>query len=188
MQKKKTIDAWKMKKWITIIAPKSFDEKELGHAITVSSEGILNRTIKKSLRDITGNISHQNVGLYFKISEIKGEKANTAVVGHELGRGYIGREIKRMSGIVKVVLDLNTKDKYKMRITILAFSRRGMSSTQLKAIRKKVSEAVLKKAIKTQFEKLFQEIVFGKLSSELFKEIKPIYPVNRVEIIKSTVL
>lgn len=185
--KKKKVDTWKTKKWYKIVAPPSFNEKELGETPSSEPKSLVGRTIKVTLGELTEKRAQQYVGLTFKVDKISGEHAQTTIVGHELQRGYIGRQARRMKSVVKAIFEVKTKDKKEVEIQVLCLARAGMDAKQEKGVREKMVQLVTADAKKKSFEKLFQEIVFGKLSAELFAEVKKIFPVTRTEITKSVV-
>ena len=188
VKKKKTVDRWKTKRWYALNAPKCFEEKPIGHTVASDPSQAAGRVVKATLKEITGNMSHQSIGLRFKISDVRGESASTEVLGHEMQRGYIMRQLKRMRSIINAIFTVKTKDGYSVRITAIAFARKKMTVSQESAIRKIIIEGISKQAGKTSFDKLFQEMAFGKISGDLFKDIKKIYPVARIEVTKSRVL
>jgi len=187
-KKKKTVDRWKTKKWYSIVAPKCFDEKVLGQTVASDPAQITGRIVKATLKDITGNMPHQSMGLRFKVVDVKAESAHTQIIGHEIQRGYIMRQLKRMRSIITAIFPVKTKDGYTVMLTVIAFGRGKMTVNQEAAIRKIIVDSVTEKAAKTNFEKLFQEMVFGKVSSDIFKDVRKIYPVNRLEVRKSRVI
>ncbi|MCD6522933.1 MAG: 30S ribosomal protein S3ae [Candidatus Diapherotrites archaeon] len=188
VRKKKTADRWKTKKWYTLLAPKCFEEKEIGQTVASEPKQIVGRIIRTPLNVITGNISQQSMILKFRVVDVKGEYGKTAIAGHEIQRGYMERLVRRMHSIVTAIGPVTTKDGYTLQITSVAIARNKMASTQRKAIRKVMYDYIKTKASKMKLDKFFQEMIFGKVSSEIAKEIKKIYPVSRVEIKKSRII
>lgn len=186
-KRKKKVDTWKTKKWHTLLAPSCFDEKELGETLTSEKGSLVGRTIKISLGEITEKRSQQHIGLIFKVYKVEGEKAYTEIKGHEIQRGYIGRLSKRMKSVVRAIFDVKTKDGKILQVQTLCLARVGMNKNQEKAVRKEMEDIVKNKANKSTLDKFFQEIVFGKLSSEIFSRVKKIFPVMRVEVTKTKV-
>ncbi len=187
-KKKKTVDTWKTKKRFIIAAPKAFEEKELGQTVANKPEELIGRTVKSTLRQITGNISHQHVQLKFKVTDVKGQTANTEVIGEEIQRGYIGRQTRRMKAIVPAIFRVQTKDKKKLQITALAFGRNSMRIGQKKDMRKKMIEMIDDITTKIGYHKFMQEAVYAKISAAIIKDLKKIYPMQRVDIIKVRLL
>ena len=187
MATKRKVDTWKTKKWYKIIAPPSFNEKELGETPSAEPKKLVGRTIKVTLGELTEKRSQQYVGLTFQVHKVTGEHAYTTIIGHELQRGYIGRQARRMKSLVKAIFNVTTKDKQEVEVQVLCLARGGMDETQEKAVRKKIEEVVTAEAKKKAFEEFFQEVVFGKTSAEVFAKVKKIFPITRTEITKSKV-
>ncbi len=187
-KKKKSVDTWKTKKWFIIAAPKAFEGKELGQTIATKPEELIGRAVKSTLRQITGNISHQHVQLRFKVMDVKGQTVNTEVIGNEIQRGYIGRQTRRMKSLVPAIFRVQTKDKKKLQITALAFGRHSMRIGQKKDMRKKMVELITDIAKENSYHKFVQEAVYAKVSATIIKDLKKIYPIQRVELIKVRLL
>lgn len=185
MATKRKVDTWKTKKWYKIVAPPSFNEKELGETPTSDTDKLVGRTIRTTLGELTEKRSQQYVGLTFQVHKITGEHAYTTIIGHELQRGYIGRQARRMKSVIKAIFDVTTKDKRQVEVQVLCLARGAMNKNQEKAVREKMIEVVKAEAKKAPFEKFFQEAVFGKLSTEIFTKVKKLFPITRIEITKS---
>ena len=88
-RKASTSDTWKKKKWFKIIAPKVLNQKEIGETLALEGENLIGRKIMPSLRDTTGNIRQGHVKIALQISDVKGDHANTKLIGHEIQRDYL---------------------------------------------------------------------------------------------------
>jgi small subunit ribosomal protein S3Ae len=187
-KKKKKVDTWKTKKWYTLIAPPVFDEKNLGETLAPDASSLKGRTIKVSLGELLGKRSQQYIGLEFEITEVKKDKAFTSVKAHKIQRGYLGRQARRMKTLISTVIPVKTKDGKKLQLQVLCLSKGKMDQKQRKAIREMTVKFLTGKANKTPFEKLFQDIIFGKASTELSSKVKKIYPIYRLEVTKTKIL
>lgn len=187
-RKGKTVDTWKTKRWYKIVAPKSFEGKEIGEAVSSDPKLLFGRVIRTTLREITGNIPHQNIQLKFKVVDVKGESLETEAVGFELSRSYVGRQTRRMHTLITAITDVTTKDGYKLRLKAVSFGHGDTRLAQKKEIRRIMGELMGATAAKSTFEKLLQEIIYGKVGTELFKPVKKIYPVSKTEVIKCKLL
>lgn len=187
-KKSRVVDTWKTKRWYTIRAPKAFEEKELGKAISSDPKLLIGRSIKTTLRDITGNIPHQNITIKLKVTDVKGESLTTKLAGFEFNRGYIQRQTRRMHSIITTITDATTKDGYKIRVKALSFGHGKMHVAQEKEVRRITTNRVKTFCEATPFEKIFLESIYGKLAAEIFKLVKKIYPLTKTEIIKIKIL
>ncbi|MBP1356992.1 MAG: 30S ribosomal protein S3ae [Sulfolobus sp.] len=181
-------DKWKLKKWYSIISPKLFGEVQLGTTPAAEDEQIIGRKVETTLYDLTGDFSLVHVHLYFRIIKNEENKAYTSFIGHELSRDYIRSLIRRKSSKIDAIIDVTTKDGYVLRVKSLALTTYRCHRSQKTAIRKIMWDLVKKKAESMTFEEFIQELVFGKLSNEMFDSAKKIYPLRKVEIEKSKVL
>jgi|ECHhosMinimDraft_1075155.scaffolds.fasta_scaffold00235_9 small subunit ribosomal protein S3Ae len=181
-------DKWRAKKWFPIMAPKNFGEVQLGVTPAYSPESALGRKVETTLYELSGDTSLIHVHLYFKAVTNSGERLNTAFVGHELSRDYIRSLIRRKSSKVNIVTDVVTKDGYTLRLKGLALTTYRCHRSQRTALRNIMADLLRKRAEESTFDQLVQEIVFGKLSNDIFEAGKKIYPLRKVEMEKSKVL
>ena len=181
-------DKWKMKKWYTVIAPPVFGEVSVGTTPVDESEKLIGRVIEATLYDITGDYTQVHIKLRFQIINVENNLAKTRFKGHELARDYIKVLTRRKSSKIQGIFNVETKDGYGLRITVMTFTSFRAKSSQKKAIRKIMEKLIKKKASEQTFEELIQSILFDKLNSEIFQEAKKIYPLRKIEIYKSKLL
>ncbi|MFH1447892.1 MAG: 30S ribosomal protein S3ae [Candidatus Micrarchaeota archaeon] len=188
MVKGRTVDKWKTKSWYTVYAPEILEGKEIGKVPASEDKALINRIIKISLAELTGDFSQTYTSVQFRIHSVKGKSAQTYLIGHELARGYLKTLVRRGRTVLNVVQDVVTKDGVVVRVKTVAFTVRRVSTPIAKAIRAEVDACVSEKAKEMTFSQLEQEIIFGKFSSRIFNRVKKIVPMRRVEIRKTEVL
>ena len=181
-------DKWKMKKWFTIVTPKTFGEIVLGSTPAYDVNQTIGRKIETTLYDLTGDYSMVYVHLYFKVIGLEGDKLMTRFVGHELSRDYIRSLVRRKSSKIDAITDVTTKDGYSLRVKGLALTTYKAHVSQKTEIRKIIWDILSKKASESTFDEFVQDIVFGKLSNDIFETAKKIYPLRKVELEKTKVL
>lgn len=186
-KKAKTLKA-QPKAWITVLAPKYFGFTELGKTPTPSPERVAGRTLWTTLYSITNDFSHQHIKLCFQVIKIEGDKAYTIFKGHELARDYIRSLVRRGSSRIDSIFDVETKDGYQLRIFMLAVTVKRAKTSQKSAIRAIMRKVVEERASQLNFEDFVQELVLGKTSSDAYNEAKKIYPLRKVEAMKSKLL
>ena len=71
----------KGKQWFGIIAPKYFDEKEIGKTISAVPEALIGKTVDVSAVELTNDINKYYLKLKFKITSVDGDKAFTQFYG-----------------------------------------------------------------------------------------------------------
>ena len=184
VKKRKTADSWKKKEWYTIHSPKNFEEKEIGMTPAIEPEKLANRIIRTSLREITGNIGHQFISMHFRVVDVKGKGAHTEFDGFELVREYLRRNVRRRRSMIRVVREITTKDNKKASVTVFTFTARKVDTSKKDLIRKTMIRAIDRIASENDFESLVQKMLFGSMATDIFKEVRNIAQIKRVEIAK----
>ncbi|MEM2904831.1 MAG: 30S ribosomal protein S3ae [Candidatus Bathyarchaeia archaeon] len=181
-------DKWRAKKWYTVFAPSYFGEVELG-SIPVS-EGFtpVGRAIETTLYDVTKDFSHQNIGISFQVTDVQGSKASTIFKGHEYARDYLRSIVRRGSTRVDDIFDVTTKDGYRLRLSILACTPRRINSTQSTSLRHMMEKVSYAKAQELLYDQFVQEVVLGKLASDIYNEGKKVVPLRHVGVRKSRLI
>jgi small subunit ribosomal protein S3Ae len=75
-----------------------------------------------------------------------------------------------------------------MKIHVLAITIKRAKSSQQRYIRETVEKLVVDAAAQKNFVELVEDIIGGKLASYVYHETKKIYPLKRVEVIKTKVI
>jgi small subunit ribosomal protein S3Ae len=70
----------------------------------------------------------------------------------------------------------------------MATTLKRTQSSKIESIRASMKEVIEQRAAKLTFDQFIQEAILGKLSSDIYKVIKKICPVRRIEIQKTKVL
>ncbi|MEM1627897.1 MAG: 30S ribosomal protein S3ae [Desulfurococcaceae archaeon] len=181
-------DKWKIKKWYEAIAPQAFGGISLGTIPADDPNKLIGRVIETTLYDITGDISQVHVKLYFQIIEIDGDKALTRFKGHELARDYMRSLVRRKSSKIQGIFDVQTRDGYVLRVTIIALTSYRCKASQKKAIRRVMKEYIMKKASELSLDDFIQNILNYKIPAEIAELARKIYPIRRVEIYKTKLI
>ncbi len=187
MAKARVVDKWKTKTWYVILAPDSFEGKEIAQVPADDDAKLLNRVVKVSLGDLTGDMTQAYTNLAFRITEVKGKSASTKLIGHELSPSYLRSLVRRRRDIVNDVVDVTTKDGAQVRVKVSLYTARKVSTPARAAVRHAIRGEIVERAKEMDFATFMQEIIFGKFSGRIYKAVKRIIPVKRVEIRKSEV-
>jgi small subunit ribosomal protein S3Ae len=184
-KKKRVRDKWRGKKWYAIVSPSYFGETELGAVPSADPEKLVGRTVDATLYDLTNDFAHQYLKMYFQITEVEGKTARTIFKGHEYSRDYLRSLVRRRTTRVDTVLGVTTKDSYRMRVGVCAFTLIRIKTSQEKTIRSIMRRIVQEKASVLTFDQFVQEIVLQKIASDVYNEAKKIAPLRHVGIRKS---
>ncbi len=178
-------DKWRGKAWYLVVAPPFFGNVELGTVPAEEPEQLVGRVIEATLYDITSDFSHQNLKLFFQINEIEGKTAHTLFKGHEYARDYLRSLVRRRTTKIDGLFNLTTKDGYKMRVAVSALTLSRVRTSQEKVIRNMMDKTVKEKAAALTLDQFVQEMVLGKIASDVYNAAKKITPLRHVGIRKS---
>ncbi len=178
-------DKWRGKAWYMVVAPPFFGNVELGTVPAEEPEQLIGRVVEATLYDITSDFSHQNLKLFFQINEVEGKTAHTMFKGHEYSRDYLRSLVRRRTTKVDGLFNLTTKDGYKMRVAISALTLSRIRTSQEKIIRGMMEKTVKEKANTLTIDQFVQEMVLGKIASDVYNEAKKVAPLRHVGIRKS---
>ena len=181
-------DTWKEKSWYTIKTPVNFEDKEIGETPAKDPELLIGRGVEVTMRELTGDFSKQYIKLRFEIDNVAGTVANTKFTGHKTTTDYVRSMIRRGTSRIDASAVVKTKDDRKLKLQVLAVTIRRAKSSQQRFMRKTIEDLLIEAAAERSFDDLVKVCVNGKLASEIYHSAKKIYPLKRVEIIKSKVI
>jgi len=187
MAKTQTKDAWKMKKWYNIFAPEVFNSVKIGTTPATEEAHVLGRIIELNLADISGDFSDpkkQRQNLFFKIDSIKGTDAQTKLIKVEAVRDFERSLVRRGNSKIEAVVTAKTRDGVKIRAKVLGLSNKKPQATKEKLIRKIFTDALIASAQQDDFAKFVQEVLYGSVAAQMYKNANKIYPMRHVTISK----
>ena len=182
---KRVRDKWRSKSWYMVVAPPYFGNVELGAVPADEPEKLVGRVIDSTLYDITSDFAHQYLKMYFQITGIDGKTAKTIFKGHEYSRDYLRSLVRRRTTKVDAKFSVTTKDGYKLQVAISAFTLSRIRTSQEKLVRAIMEKIIQGKASALTLHEFAQEIVLGKIASDIYNEAKKIAPLRHVGIRKS---
>ncbi|MEM3506629.1 MAG: 30S ribosomal protein S3ae [Candidatus Bathyarchaeia archaeon] len=185
---KKIKDKWRVKNWYTVYTPPYFGELNIASIPSADPKNLIGRVLETTLYDITGDFSHQSIKLYFLIVDVKGDRAETIMKGHEYSTDFLRSLVKRGSSRIDGIFNITTKDRYVTRASIVAFSQERIKSSQESAIRKIMRSVIEEKAKNLNYGQICQEMVLGKIGSDVYNLAKKITPLRHVGVRKSKLL
>jgi small subunit ribosomal protein S3Ae len=185
---KRVRDKWRGKAWYMVVAPPFFGNVELGSLPAEEPEQLIGRVVEATLYDITSDFSHQYLKMFFQINEIDGKTAHTLFKGHEYSRDYLRSLVRRRTTKVDGLFNLITKDGYKLRVAVSALTLSRIKTSQEKLIRNMMDETVKEKAAALTLDQFVQEMVLGKIASDVYNKAKKVAPLRHVGIRKSKLI
>jgi small subunit ribosomal protein S3Ae len=149
---------------------------------------LMGRIIDSTLYDITNDFQHQYLKMYFQVVEVDEKTAKTVFKGHEYSRDFLRSLVRRRTTRVDNLIDITTKDKYKLRLSVSAFTLSRIKTSQENSMRKLMMRIIKEKSEALTFDQFVQEVVLGKIASDIYNEAKKIAPIRHVGIRKSKLI
>jgi len=183
--KKRVRDKWRDKDWYSIVAPSYFGGTELGSVPSDDASRLVGRVVDATLYDLTNDFAHQYLKMFFQVADVEGKTARTIFKGHEYSRDYLRSLVRRKTTRIDTILNVTTKDGYQVRLAVCAFTLTRIRTTQEHEIRALMKRIVEEKGKILTFDQFVQEVVLGKIASDVYNEAKKVAPIRHAGIRKS---
>jgi small subunit ribosomal protein S3Ae len=171
-----------------VLSPPYFGSVELGSVPAEEPDKLIGRVVDSTLYDITNDFAHQYLKMRFQIAEVEGKNAKTMFKGHEYSRDYLRSLVRRRTTKVDGLFGVTTKDGFTLRVAVSAFTLSRIKTSQERVVRGIMNRIVKEKASALTMDQFAQEMVLGKIASDIYNEAKKIAPLRHVGIRGSKVL
>jgi len=178
----------KAKEWYPILAPKLFENKEIGRAMVTEPEQLIGRKVNVSLLELMNNFNKFYLKFTFKITKVNGTNAYADFVGSEVMRDYISRMVLKRVRRIDTVQNLETKDGRKVKVKSIAIISKKVKSSMEKIIRSQINEGLKREISDVNFDDFVIMLTTDELKGIILREARRIYPVRNFEIRKIEVL
>ncbi|AXI25276.1 30S ribosomal protein S3ae [Methanofervidicoccus sp. A16] len=186
--KKVAKDTWKTKVWYNIYTPQAFGGVLIGQTPANDPARVIGRVAEVSLKDLINDPAKHMIRMYFKINGVSGNNATTQFIGHDTTREYIKSLVRRRMSKITTIVDVRTKDNYKIRVKAMVLTAYRARDCHKTDIRKKTEEIIRETAKNSTFPEFVQAMLLDELSTKIYQECKKMFPLKKVEIYKSEVL
>ncbi len=183
--RRKPVDTWKLKKKFTIVAPKIFENKEVGYTFADDPKKLVGRTVDVTLAELTGDYTKMPYIFRLEIVDASEDRATTRVKGMYTERAYLSRFVRRRSSKIEHVFDVVTKDGETLHVKVFVYSLHKLTRAQRTAIRKVVEEVVRTHAQNSDKDIFLQMCAFGNIPREISEKARKVAPIRRVEVAKA---
>ncbi|MCL5430538.1 MAG: hypothetical protein M1504_03620 [Candidatus Marsarchaeota archaeon] len=178
------VDKWKMKKWFSVRAPKVFNEAVIGEMPGNDEKAVIGRNLKVNLDHITHNPSHAYTNVILKITEVKGEAAQTKVIRIEVLSSYLRSFVRRYRSVSTAVVPVKTQDGVDVVVKLIAITKGRATHTKLIGVRKEMVDYTKNYFKENGMEPIISSIIDGKFQGELSSKLSHITDLNKVEVNK----
>jgi len=188
-RKTRVKDKWREKKWITVIAPDSFNNVPIAYIPITNDENAKGRVIEVTLFDILkGDVSQHQYKIYFQIDKVEGEKATSIFKRYEYSKEFLRSLVRRGSSKINFFADVKTKDGYIFRIKVIALTHRPLNTSRKHALRL-IAKEVMEKTIPNQtIDQFVQATCYGKINSDILAAAKKVIRMRHVGLEKVKLL
>lgn len=182
---RKVRDKWRLKEWYDVYSPSYFGENLVASIPCEVPAAIIGRVVETTLYDITNDFAHQSIKLYFLVVNAQDHRASTILKSHEYATDYLRSLVRRGSTRMDGIFTATTRDQFSSRISVVAFTRDRIKASQEHGVRQIMRQIVEDKATNLNYDQLAQEVVLGKLGSDIYNLAKKIAPLRHVGVRKS---
>ena len=188
-KRQKIRDKWRIKKWLIVKSPSAFGGNSVAYIPVTSEEKTIGKVVETTLFDILKqDPQHYSIKLYFRIESVEGDIAYTIMKGHEYSREYLRSMVRRGSSSVSLIKNYTTRDLAVVQAQIAVFTGGRINTSRKQDIRKIIDEVVKRKATELSYDQFSQEIVLGKIASDIYNAAKIISRLRHVGVSKTKLI
>lgn len=188
MAKKVSIKKPKSKKWIKIVAPKIFNNAELGETLSIQPSKIKGKVIDTSLANLIGDFSKQHFKIKLVVDDVKDSIGTTEIKSIYVSRSHIVRRVRKGASKIEVGQKVKLKNDEEVLIKTILITVFNAHNAQVKALRKKLQDQVIKIVKNHTSDSLVLAICANKIQSEILSKLKKTFPIKYLEIIEVKIL
>jgi len=192
------------KEWYDIKAPGVFQVRNCGKTLVTKSQGtkiatdsLKGRVLELNLADLDNNEDQSYKKIKLCIDEVQGRNCLTDFHGMTLTRDKLYSLIRKWTSLIEAHVDVKTTDGYQVRMFVLAFTKRWQDqvktncyaqSSQIRKIRKKMTDIMIQEAGKVQLRDLVKKLIAESIGKEIEKQTQGIFPLKDVLVRKVKIL
>lgn len=184
-RKTKVKDKWREKKWVTVLAPDSFNNVPIAYIPITNEENALGRVIEVTLFDILkGDPSQHQYKMYFQIDKVQDDKATTIFKRYEYAKEFLRSLVRRGSSKINFIVDVKTKDGYVFRLKVVALTHRQLNTSRKHALRLIARDIIESSVPKMTIDEFVQATCYGKINSDIMAATKKLIRMRHVGLEK----
>ncbi|XP_010437575.1 PREDICTED: 40S ribosomal protein S3a-2 [Camelina sativa] len=202
--KKKLVDPFSKKDWYDVKAPSSFTNRNVGKTLVsrtqgtkIASEGLKHRVFEVSLADLQVDEDNAYRKIRLRAEDVQGRNVLTQFWGMDFTTDKLRSLVKKWQTLIEAHVDVKTTDGFTLRLFCIAFTKRRANqvkrtcyaqSSQIRQIRRKMSEIMVKEASSCDLKDLVAKFIPEAIGREIEKATSSIYPLQNVFIRKVKIL
>lgn len=170
------------KRWVSIVAPKLFNEQIIGESYLAEPDLAIGKTVQVSMMALTGEPQKQSLNLKFKIINRVGEKLMTDIVEYQISPAAVRRMGRRGKARVEESMRVVTSDGKILRVKPFLIARGRPKGAVMANVRKTIRQRLPILVAKVTLEGFFDEILSYRMQRTLADSVRKIYPIALSEI------
>lgn len=184
-RKTKVKDKWREKKWITVLAPDSFNNVKVAYVPITDDENAIGRVIDLTLFDILkGDQSQHQYKIFFQIDKVQGDRATTIFKKFEYAKEFLRSMVRRGSSKINFIIDAKTKDGFIFRLKVIILTHRQLNTSRKRAIRLLARDIIEKTVPQMNIDEFVQATCYGKINSDIMAAAKKLIRIRHVGLEK----
>lgn len=187
MVKAKKLKGGMKKDWYKLIAPKIFNNRELGETPVVYPDQAKERSLEVALNELNPTAPKFYFKILLKTEDIEDKKVNLRFAGHECSRDFIFRMIRKGLRRVDTRVITKTKDGKAIIMKPIATTIKRTTTSVKGSVRAKISEEVENYLSNKDIDDIVQNMITGDMQKEIKKKVSKVYPLRELEMRKSEV-
>ncbi|MEE8181298.1 MAG: 30S ribosomal protein S3ae [Nitrosopumilaceae archaeon] len=180
-RKTRVKDKWREKRWITVLAPDSFNNVQLAYIPITDDENAVGRVVEVTLHDILkGDQSQHQYKIFFQINKIQGDSATTIFKKYEYAKEFLRSVVRRGSSKINFIVDAKTKDGFIFRLKLIILTHRQLNTSRKHALRLIAKDVIDKTIPQMTIEQFVQATCYGKINSDIMAAAKKLIRIRHV--------
>ncbi|KAF2086899.1 ribosomal protein S3Ae [Saccharata proteae CBS 121410] len=201
---KKRTDPFAKKDWYSVKAPSTFAIRDVGKTLVNRTTGLKNandalkgRIFEVSLADLQKDEDHAFRKVKLRVDEVQGRNCLTNFHGLDFTSDKLRSLVRKWQTLIEANVVVKTTDDYLIRLFCIAFTKRRpnqikkttyAASSQIRAIRKKMTEIMAREASSCTLSQLTTKLIPEVIGREIEKSAQGIYPLQNVHVRKLKLL
>jgi len=203
--RKKSSDPFLKKEWYDVRTPSVFPVKSVGRTIATKTQGIkvardtlLGRIFEVSQGDIKEKSEDEAFRKFrLRVEDVNGFNCLTQFHGMELTTDKLRSLVRKWQTLIEAHVDIRTTDGFALRLFAMGFTKRHKdqakktsyaTASQVRTIRKKMREVMVKEASAVSLDGLVEKLMIESIGKEIEKHTQAVYPLQNCLIRKVKML
>ncbi|PYI10106.1 40S ribosomal protein S3Ae [Aspergillus sclerotiicarbonarius CBS 121057] len=162
-----------------------------------ANDSLKGRIFEVSLADLQNDEDHAFRKVKLRVDEIQGKNCLTNFHGLDFTTDKLRSLVRKWQSLIEANVTVKTTDDYLLRLFAIAFTKRRPNqikkttyarSSQIRAIRKKMTEIIQREAASCTLSQLTTKLIPEVIGREIEKATQGIYPLQNVHIRKVKLL